>query len=87
MFFLPSPRIIMFSPSFRWFVGLSADYAETYFHKTLIGCVFLSRRDPVNSSWGSPDKGTDPKHFFLTFFNAAWKAISPTFPTNFSGNN
>lgn len=55
MFFLPSPRIIMFSPSFRWFVGLSADYAETYLHKTLIGGVFLSRRDPVNSSWGSPD--------------------------------
>lgn len=55
MFFLPSPRIIMFSPSFRLFVGLSADYAETYSHETLIGGGFLSRRDPANSSWGSPD--------------------------------
>lgn len=45
----------MFSQSFRLFVGLSADYAETYLHETLIGGVFLSRRDPVNSSWGSPD--------------------------------
>lgn len=55
MFFLPSPWIIMFSPSFRWFVGLLADYAETYLHETLIGGGFLSRRDPANSSWGSPD--------------------------------
>lgn len=45
----------MFSPSFRWFVGLLADYAETYLHETLIGGGFLSRRDPANSSWGSPD--------------------------------
>lgn len=77
-FFLPSPRTLMFSPSFCLFVGLSEDYAEMYFHKTLMGGGFLPRRDPIKSPWGSPDylririMGRIP---ILTFFNVALKAI------------